>query len=94
MINDALTRAKERLWTLYLLLLVVARAVNTKTSYINVFVVFRERTGGITFGDFMEFLSVISKGTTMDKLSWAFTFYDVDNDGFISKDEMLKVMPT
>jgi Ca2+-binding EF-hand superfamily protein len=39
----------------------------------------------------MEFLSVISKGTTMDKLSWAFTFYDVDNDGYISKEEMLKV---
>ena len=51
----------------------------------------RERTGGITFGDFMEFLSVISKGTTMDKLTWAFTFYDVDNDGFITKEEMLKV---
>ena len=55
------------------------------------FYIFRERTGGITFGDFMEFLSVISKGTTMDKLSWAFTFYDVDNDGYISKEEMLKV---
>ena len=25
----------------------------------------------------MEFLSVISKGTTRDKLLWAFTFYDV-----------------
>jgi len=32
-----------------------------------------------------------SKGTTMDKLTWAFTFYDVDNDGVISKEEMLKV---
>jgi len=52
----------------------------------------REKTGGITFGDFMEFLSVISKGTTQDKLSWAFTFYDVDNDGVISKEEMLKVI--
>jgi len=52
----------------------------------------REGTGGITFGDFMEFLSVISKGTTRDKLLWAFTFYDVDHDGVISQDEMLKVM--
>ena len=51
----------------------------------------RERTGGITFGDFMDFLSVISKGTTLDKLTWAFTFYDVDNDGVITKEEMLKV---
>lgn len=51
----------------------------------------RENTGGITFGDFMEFLSVISKGTTHDKMLWAFTFYDLDRDGVISKDEMIKV---
>ncbi|XP_040572763.1 neuronal calcium sensor 1 isoform X2 [Lepeophtheirus salmonis] len=50
-----------------------------------------ERTGGITFGDFMEFLSVICKGTTHDKILWAFKFYDVDKNGFISKDEMVKV---
>lgn len=52
----------------------------------------RDKTGGITFGDFMEFLSVISKGTERDKLMWTFTFYDVDHDGVISKEEMLKVM--
>ena len=51
----------------------------------------RERTGGITFGDFMEFLSVISKGSTLEKLSWAFRFYDVDHDGVISTDEMFRV---
>lgn len=52
---------------------------------------FREQTGGITFGDFMEFLSVISKGSAHDKLLWAFTFYDLDKDGYISREEMLKV---
>lgn len=52
----------------------------------------RDKTGGITFGDFMEFLSVISKGTVRDKLWWTFNFYDVDHDGVISKEEMLKVM--
>ena len=50
----------------------------------------REKTGGITFGDFMEFLSVISKGQTQDKLLWAFAFYDLDNDGVISREEMIK----
>ena len=40
----------------------------------------------------MEFLSVISKGTIKDKLMWTFTFYDVDHDGVISRDEMLKVI--
>jgi len=40
----------------------------------------------------MEFLSVISKGSTHEKLSWAFMFYDVNEDGVISKDEMQKVV--
>ena len=51
----------------------------------------RDRTGGITFGDFMEFLSVITKGTTEDKLQWAFTFYDVNHDGVISREELIRV---
>merc|ERR1711988_1329243 len=51
----------------------------------------REKTGGITSGDFMEFLSVISKGSNQDKLLWAFTFYDQDKDGVICKEEMCKV---
>ena len=55
------------------------------------YLIYSDKTGGITFGDFMEFLSVITKGTVRDKLLWTFTFYDVDHDGVISKDEMLKV---
>jgi len=51
----------------------------------------REKTGGITFGDFMEFISVINKGSNQDKLLWAFTFYDQDRDGVICKEEMCKV---
>ena len=51
--------------------------------HINIFfLLFREKTGGITFGDFMEFLSVISKGSNQDKLLWAFTFYDQDKGKF------------
>jgi Ca2+-binding EF-hand superfamily protein len=51
----------------------------------------REDTGGITFGDFMEFLSVISKGSTEEKILWSFHFYDADGDGCINKEQMLKV---
>ena len=47
--------------------------------------------GGITFGDFMEFLSIISKGTTQEKILWSFEFLDLDKNGFIEKQEMLKV---
>ena len=39
----------------------------------------------------MEFLSVITKGTTEDKLQWAFTFYDVNHDGVISREELIRV---
>ena len=51
----------------------------------------RDNTGGITFGDFMEFLSVLSKGSTQDKIFWSFRFYDVNKDGIISRDELTKV---
>jgi len=51
----------------------------------------KDNTGGITFGDFMDFLSVISKGSQRDKIIWTFNFYDVNRDGCISRDEMMKV---
>ena len=51
----------------------------------------RENTGGITFGDFMNFLSTLSKGTLQEKIYWSFRFYDVNKDGIISRDEMMKV---
>jgi len=50
-----------------------------------------EKTGGITFGDFMHFLSIISKGSEREKILWSFHFYDVNKDGMISKDEWMKV---
>ena len=39
----------------------------------------------------MEFLSIISKGTTQEKILWSFEFLDLDKNGFIEKQEMLKV---
>ena len=39
----------------------------------------------------MGFLSVMSKGTTEEKIMWAFDFLDLDRNGFIEKQEMLKV---
>ena len=51
----------------------------------------REDSGGITFGDFMEFLSIMSKGSTEEKISYSFQFFDSDRDGSISKEEMAKV---
>ena len=50
----------------------------------------RERTGGITFGDFMQFLSLLTRGSTLDKFGWSFECYDVNKDGVISRDEMIR----
>lgn len=52
----------------------------------------KEETGGITFGDFMEFLSIMSKGTTQEKILWSFDFFDIDRNGYIERQEMVKVL--
>ena len=51
----------------------------------------RDNSGGITFGDFMDFLSSLSKGSEEEKIMWSFRFYDINKDGIISRDEMIKV---
>ena len=51
----------------------------------------RNKTGGITFRDFMDVLSVLARGSTLDKIMWSFQFYDVNRDGVLSRDEMMEV---
>ena len=51
----------------------------------------RNNSGNITFGDFIDFLSNMSKGSLDEKILWTFQFYDVNRDGVISRDEMTKV---
>jgi Ca2+-binding EF-hand superfamily protein len=42
--------------------------------------------------EFVFNLSILSRGTLDEKLEWTFQLYDVNGDGFISKDEMTEVM--
>uniref|UniRef100_A0AAY4A5T2 Kv channel-interacting protein 4 n=1 Tax=Denticeps clupeoides TaxID=299321 RepID=A0AAY4A5T2_9TELE len=42
--------------------------------------------------DFIMGLSVLLRGPVEDKLSWTFNLYDINKDGFITKEEMLDVM--
>ena len=51
----------------------------------------KNQNASITFGDFIEYLSRMSFGCIADKISWAFLFYDVNRDGVLSRDEMIKV---
>ncbi|GLH14807.1 Frequenin-1 [Gryllus bimaculatus] len=52
----------------------------------------KEQNGTITFGNFMLGLSMVVKGSVQERLRWAFTLYDVNHDGCITRQEMLDVI--
>ncbi|XP_069475211.1 calsenilin isoform X1 [Ambystoma mexicanum] len=51
-----------------------------------------DRNGAIRFEDFVIGLSVLLRGTVHEKLNWAFNLYDINKDGYITKEEMLAIM--
>uniref|UniRef100_H2Y667 EF-hand domain-containing protein n=1 Tax=Ciona savignyi TaxID=51511 RepID=H2Y667_CIOSA len=48
--------------------------------------------GYVNFREFVCGLSIATRGTPDEKLTWTFNVYDVNNDGTITLDEMLDIM--
>nr|XP_031547911.1 calsenilin isoform X1 [Vicugna pacos] len=48
--------------------------------------------GAIHFEDFVVGLSILLRGTVHEKLKWAFNLYDINKDGYITKEEMLAII--
>ncbi|OQR71580.1 neuronal calcium sensor 1-like [Tropilaelaps mercedesae] len=48
--------------------------------------------GVITFKEFIRAISITTKGSIDEKLNWAFDLYDIDNDGFVTRAEMLDIV--
>ena len=42
--------------------------------------------------EFVAGLSVLARGTLAEKLRWAFSLYDINCDGVITKEEMLDII--
>ncbi|KAL5277214.1 KCNIP4 family protein [Megaselia abdita] len=51
-----------------------------------------EHTGLVSFHDFVHGLSVLSRGSVEEKLQWAFQLYDINGDGFITREEMTDIV--
>ncbi|KAK7930255.1 hypothetical protein WMY93_006650 [Mugilogobius chulae] len=51
-----------------------------------------QNNGAVSFEDFVVSLSIILRGSTADKLGWAFNLYDINKDGCISREEMTDIM--
>lgn len=50
-----------------------------------------DHSGTLSFEEFVTGLSVLIRGNLNDKLSWAFTLYDANGDGIVTKSDMLEV---
>ncbi|GAB0094086.1 Kv channel-interacting protein 4 isoform X1 [Sergentomyia squamirostris] len=51
----------------------------------------QDRTGIVSFEEFVQGLSILSRGSLEEKLRWTFSLYDINGDGFITREEMTDI---
>ncbi|CAH1274285.1 HPCAL1 [Branchiostoma lanceolatum] len=52
----------------------------------------KDASGCVDFWEFMCGMSALLRGTTVEKLKWAFSMYDLDGNGYICTTELLNVL--
>uniref|UniRef100_A0A1Y1LR13 EF-hand domain-containing protein n=1 Tax=Photinus pyralis TaxID=7054 RepID=A0A1Y1LR13_PHOPY len=52
----------------------------------------QDHSGLISFENFVQSLSVLSRGSLDEKIRWAFNLYDINRDGCITRDEMTDIV--
>lgn len=52
----------------------------------------KDHTGILSFENFVQGLSILSRGTLEEKLCWTFSLYDINHDGIITREEMTDIV--
>ncbi|KDR10791.1 Kv channel-interacting protein 1-like [Zootermopsis nevadensis] len=52
----------------------------------------QDHSGLLSFEDFVQGLSILSRGSLDEKLRWAFSLYDINGDGRITRSEMTDIV--
>ncbi|GLV31791.1 uncharacterized protein CBL_07550 [Carabus blaptoides fortunei] len=52
----------------------------------------QDNSGLISFEDFVHGLSILSRGSLDEKLRWTFSLYDINGDGYITREEMTDIV--
>lgn len=48
------------------------------------------QSGEIELEELLIAFTILFKGSSFERVRWIFRFYDVDNDGFVSRDELIR----
>ncbi|XP_053691417.1 Kv channel-interacting protein 4-like [Sabethes cyaneus] len=51
----------------------------------------KDHTGILSFENFVQGLSILSRGSLEEKLCWTFSLYDINHDGKITREEMTDI---